>query len=48
MKTVGEVSADPNTAVPKTRVEIIDCGVNDLDRKYDLTEDQLDSSEDLD
>ena len=47
VKTVGEVPSDANTAVPKRRVKIIDCGLNELDRKYDLTEDQLDSTEDL-
>ena len=47
MKTIGDVPADPNTAVPKKRVKIIDCGLNELDKKYDLTEDQLDSIEDL-
>ena len=47
MKTVGEVPADPHTAVPKNRVKIIDCGLNELDRKYDLSEDQLDSTDDL-
>ena len=47
MKTIGEVPADPHTAVPKNRVKIIDCGLNELDRKYDLSEDQLDSTDDL-
>jgi len=47
IKTIGEVPSDPTTAVPKKRVRIIDCGINQLDRKYDLTEEQLDLGEDL-
>ena len=47
MKTLGDVPSDPNTAVPKRRVRIIDCGLSELDAKYDLTDDQLDSSEDV-
>lgn len=46
VNTVGEVSSDPNTAVPKKRIRIVDCGVNEV-AKYDLTEAQLDSNEDL-
>ena len=47
IRTIGEVESDPNNAVPKKRIKIIDCGLNELDRKYDLAEDQLDSTEDL-
>lgn len=47
VKTIGEVSADPNTAVPTKRVKITDCGVNGLDKKYDLTEEQIESTHDL-
>lgn len=47
VKTIGEVEADSNTAVPKKRIKIIDCGLNDIDKKYDLKEKQLDSTEDL-
>ncbi|CAD5111182.1 DgyrCDS516 [Dimorphilus gyrociliatus] len=47
VKTLGEVRADPNTAVPRKRVKIIDCGLNDLPKKYDLSEDDLDSEKDL-
>lgn len=46
VNTVGEVPSDPNTAVPKKRIRIVDCGVNEV-AKYDLTEGQLDSNEDL-
>ena len=47
VSTLGEVSSDQDTAVPKLSVQIVDSGVNTLDKKYDLTEDQLDSTEDL-
>lgn len=42
LKTLGEVPSDPNTALPKVKVTITDCGVNQLDKKYELSEDQLD------
>jgi len=47
IKTLGEVPSDPSTALPKIKVTITDCGVNDLTKKYELSEDQLDSTEDL-
>lgn len=47
IKILGEVPSDSNTAVPKKKVKVIDCGLNTLEEKYDLTEGQLDSEEDL-
>ena len=47
INVLGEVPSDPNTALPRKTVKIVDCGLNDLKEKYDLTEDQLDSTEDL-
>ena len=47
VEELGEVPADPFTAVPKKRVKIIDCGINELVEKYDLTEDQIDSIADI-
>lgn len=47
IRALGEVPADPNTAVPKKRASITNCGLNDMEKKYDLTEDQLDLEEDL-
>jgi len=47
VKTIGEVPSDPNTALPKVKVSITDCGVNPLERKYDLDEDYLDSTDDI-
>ena len=47
IRTIGEVPSDPTTAVPKKRVRIVNCGLKPLDRKYDLTEEQLDLADDL-
>jgi len=47
VEAIGNVPSDPNTAIPYKRVKIVDCGVNDLDAKYTLKENQLDSTEDL-
>lgn len=47
MKTIGDVESDSNTAVPKKRVKIIDCGLNNVEKKYDLTESQIDSTDDI-
>jgi len=46
VKTLGDVPSDPTTALPKAKVTITDCGVNTLEKKYDLTEDWLDTTED--
>ncbi|XP_060566460.1 uncharacterized protein LOC132725375 isoform X2 [Ruditapes philippinarum] len=47
LKAPGDVPANPNIAVPKKHIRIIDCGVNGLDRKYDLTPEQVDSDQDI-
>ena len=47
VSTLGEVSTDHSTGVPRYSVKIVDCGVNVLDRKYELTAEQLDTTEDL-
>ena len=47
VEVLGDVPADVNTAVPEKEVTIVDCGLNPMDRKYDLTPDQLDTTEDL-
>jgi len=47
LKTIGEVPSDPTTALPKVKVTVTDCGVNALEKKYDLTEEQLDATDDL-
>ena len=47
VEALGEVPSSTKTAVPDHKVTIVDCGVNNLKEKYELTEDQLDSTEDL-
>ena len=47
VRKLGEVSTDPDTAEPRLTVRIIDCGLNSLTKKYDLTATQLDSVIDL-
>lgn len=47
VRTIGEIPSDSRTAVPQLEVRIVDCGVNRLDRKYDLSPEDLDSTEDL-
>ena len=47
VETLGNVPSDSNTAIPKHKVRIVDSGLNVLDKKYTLTEKQLDSTEDL-
>ena len=42
MNTVGELETNDLTAVPIKDVRIVDCGVNSLERKYDLSEELLD------
>jgi len=41
------VSTDPDTAEPRNTIRIVDCGLNTLGKKYDLTATQLDSITDL-
>merc|ERR1712150_94058 len=47
VKVIGEVESNPNTAVPKKKIKIIDCGINELEKKYDLQEDQLSLEADI-
>merc|ERR1712012_868246 len=47
LETLGNMKTDPNTAIPKQKVRIVDCGVNDLDAKYDLEPEQLNLETDL-
>jgi len=47
LKTLGDVPADSNTAVPKNNIRIVDCGVNQLEKRYELSPDQVDSADDL-
>lgn len=47
VRTIGELSTNPKTALPDLEVRIVDCGLNNLDRKYDLKPEELDSTDDL-
>lgn len=47
LKTIGEVPTNSMTQIPKRAVTIIDSGVVGLEKKYDLTVDQIASSEDI-
>lgn len=44
---LGDVKTNPKNAIPISKVKIIDCGVNSLDKKYEIPEDKLDSTEDF-
>lgn len=47
IKTIGEVESDPNTAIPKKRVKIVDCGLEGIDKKYTLTREEALTDGDL-
>ena len=47
VETLGEVPSNPTNAKPRRSVRIVDCGLNNLKQKYELTTEQLDSTEDL-
>lgn len=47
VRTIGETPTDSRTAVPKKTVKIIDCGIVGIEKKYELTEAQAESNEDL-
>jgi len=47
VKTIGEVPVHTDTALPKKQVKIVDCGLNKIEKPYELKESELDSTEDL-
>jgi len=47
VKKLGDVPVNPDTAEPYHVVTIVDCGLNSLSKKYDLTTAQLDAVADL-
>ena len=47
IETLATVEANDKTGVPKKKTRIVDCGVTDLEKKYELTEEQLDTTDDL-
>ena len=47
IETLSDVPASSKTAIPKRKITIVDSGINNIKEKYDLTEEQLDSTEDF-
>lgn len=47
MDFLNDLETNPDTAWPKKKVKISDCGLNVLQKKYNLTEKQMDSVVDL-
>lgn len=47
IKTIGDVDSDISTARPKKKITIVDCGLNKIEKKYELKENELESTEDL-
>lgn len=43
VRKIGALETDPDTAIPMDRVIILNCGVNNLKKKYDIPEAYLDS-----
>lgn len=44
---IGNVPVKPDTAIPELKVMIVNCGLNNIDRKYEMTQEQLTSTEDI-
>lgn len=47
INTIADVPSDPASAIPKKKIKIVDCGLNSLDRKYMLTEEEAASNHDI-
>ncbi|KAK3098323.1 hypothetical protein FSP39_018394 [Pinctada imbricata] len=47
VRTLGEVPANANTAVPKNSIRIIDCGLNTVSKPYTLKKKEAESDDDL-
>lgn len=47
IKAIGEVELQKDSAMPKKTVKIIDSGVVGIDKKYELTEEQIESEQDI-
>ncbi|XP_060072206.1 uncharacterized protein LOC132552083 [Ylistrum balloti] len=47
VKEIGEVPASSVNAIPKKKVSIKDCGVVGIEKKYELTAQQMESDEDM-
>ena len=44
---MSEIPTKPGTTKPTKKIKIIDCGINDLEEPYELSEHELDATEDL-
>lgn len=47
VQTIGEVKANQDSAIPENRITIVDCGLNKLEKSYELPDADLDSTDDL-
>jgi peptidyl-prolyl cis-trans isomerase B (cyclophilin B) len=47
VEKLGNVPVKPDSAIPELKVMIVNCGLNNIDRKYEMTQQQLASTEDL-
>lgn len=47
LQIVNDLETDADSAWPKRKVRISDCGLNDMPKKYDLTEKQVEANEDV-
>ncbi|KAJ8303943.1 hypothetical protein KUTeg_017526 [Tegillarca granosa] len=47
IKTLGDLELKKETSMPVKNVKIIDCGIVGIDRKYELSNEQVDSDEDI-
>lgn len=47
LRLLNELPTDPRNAWPMTKVKIVDCGLNPLQTKYELTEKQIDATDDI-
>lgn len=47
LQIINDLEMDIDSAWPKKKVRISDCGLNDMEKKYDLTEKQVEATEEL-
>lgn len=47
LQIINDLDTDPDSAWPKKKVRIADCGLNEMPKKYDLTDKQVEAGEDL-
>jgi len=47
LQIINDLETDADSAWPKKKVRIADCGLNEMPKKYDLTEKQIEAGEEL-